>query len=106
MGEIQQHYIKLSHFWCKKTGQANYSVKSVKDVYSIIIPHFIKYQILTQKQADFELFKAINILLPIFSKYPLQGTKKFNFMDFCKVVELMKNKVHLTSEGLEEIRKN
>jgi hypothetical protein len=52
------------------------------------------------------LTDTINILLPIFSKYPLQGTKKFNFMDFCKVVELMKNKVHLTSEGLEEIRKN
>jgi hypothetical protein len=26
-------------------------------------------------------------------------------MDFGKVVELMKNKAHLTSEGLEEIRK-
>jgi hypothetical protein len=26
-------------------------------------------------------------------------------MDFCKVVELMKNKAHLTSEGLEDIRK-
>lgn len=52
-----------------------------------------------------KLTDIINILLPIFSKYPLQGTKKLNFMDFCKVVELMKNKAHLTPEGLEEIRK-
>jgi hypothetical protein len=51
------------------------------------------------------LTDVINILLPIFSKYPLQGTKKLNFQDFCKVVELMQNKAHLTSEGLEEIRK-
>jgi len=43
----------------KKTGQVNYTVKSVKDIYSSIIPHFSKYQLLTKKQADFELFKAI-----------------------------------------------
>ena len=221
----------------KKTGQANYSVKSVKDIYSIIIPHFTKYQLLTQKQTDFEIFKEIvnliiqnqhitldglkkivelraslnnglskalaenfsnikpverpkfeltknidfnwlvgfidgegcfhvnitpsktktgfavqinfnivqhirdssllmkiqrclgcgnifqipeksrtnfvvtnltdiiEIILPIFSKYPLQGTKKLNLVDFCKVVELMKNKAHLTFEGLEEIKR-
>jgi len=27
-----------------------------------------------------------------------------DFADFCKVAELMKNKAHLTQEGLEEIR--
>ena len=26
-------------------------------------------------------------------------------MDFCKIVDIMRNKRHLTSEGLEEIRK-
>jgi hypothetical protein len=213
----------------KKRGHANYAVRNVKDIYSFIIPHFNKYPLLTQKQADFELFQTIvnliiqnqhttpdglkkivelraslnkgisgelaknfpniqpverpkveltknidlnwlvgfidgegcfsvyifpsktkigfavqlnfnivqhirdsslliniqrclgcgsiiqipeksrvnfvvvkltdiiNILLPIFSKYPLQGTKNLNFMDFCKIVDIMKNKRHLTS---------
>jgi hypothetical protein len=44
-----------------------------------------------------KLTDIINILLPIFSKYPLQGTKNLNFMDFCKIVDIMKNKRHLTS---------
>ena len=221
----------------RKTGQANYTVKSVKDIHSTIIPHFDKYPLLTQKYADFELFKTIvnlilqnqhltedglikilelrsspnkglsvelaknfpsikpverplvkitenidlnwlvgfidgegcfyvnitpsktkvgfavqinlsivqhirdnslllnihkflgcgyivqipekarvnylvakltdiiDIILPIFKKYPLQGTKNLNFLDFCEIVELIKNKDHLTSEGLEKIRK-
>lgn len=32
-----------------------YSVQSLKDIYNVIIPHFSKYPILTQKRADFEL---------------------------------------------------
>ena len=57
-----------------------------------------------------------------FDKYPLLtpgvGNKKFNFQDFCKVAELMKDKAHLTDSppllggnhpvgdsGLEQIRK-
>ena len=31
------------------------------------------------------------------------GCKKLNYRDFCKAAELMKNKVHLTSQGLNEI---
>jgi hypothetical protein len=32
------------------------------------------------------------------------GVKRENFYDFCKVAELMKEKAHLTKEGLEQIR--
>jgi hypothetical protein len=28
-----------------------------------------------------------------------------DYADFCKVAELMKNKAHLTAEGLEQIKK-
>lgn len=39
-----------------------YSVKSYKDL-SIVISHFKKYPLITQKWADFELFnKAFNLL--------------------------------------------
>jgi hypothetical protein len=44
-------------------------------------------------------------IIPLFGKYPLQGVKRKNFEDFKKVALLMQSKAHLTSEGLEEIRK-
>jgi LAGLIDADG endonuclease len=36
-----------------------YKVGSLKDLTKTIIPHFEKYILLTQKRADFELFKQI-----------------------------------------------
>jgi hypothetical protein len=56
---------------------AFYSVSSIKDLVQIIIPHFLKYPLLTQKGADFILFKQI--------------------------VELMEKKAHLTNEGFNQI---
>lgn len=56
---------------------AFYSVYDVKNLLQTIIPHFIKYPLLTQKGADFILFK--------------------------KIVELMNNKIHLTIEGIHQI---
>jgi hypothetical protein len=61
----------------KTRNSVSYSVKSIKDITTIIIPHFIKYKLLTQKAADFILFK--------------------------KIVELINTKVHLTSEGIHQI---
>lgn len=46
-----------------------------------------------------------NIIIPLFTKFPLHGTKHFDFTDFVKAAELMKNKLHLTLEGLDEIKK-
>jgi len=54
-----------------------YRVASIHDLTNIVIPHFIKYPLITQKQADFLLFK--------------------------KVIELINNKEHLTLEGLLKI---
>jgi hypothetical protein len=45
-------------------------------------------------------------IIPFFQKYLLQGTKRLDFEDLCKVVKLMKSQTHLTSEGLEQIKKN
>lgn len=44
------------------------------------------------------------ILIPLFNKYPLQGAKRLDYADFVKTAELMKNKAHLTMEGLDQIR--
>jgi len=45
--------------------------------FNVIIPHFIKYPLVTQKRADFELFT--------------------------KIVEILKNKGHIESKGLQQI---
>lgn len=42
-------------------------------------------------------------VLPFFTKYPLMGTKKLDFSDWHKVAELIRNKIHLTKEGVNEI---
>jgi len=52
-------------------------VSSLEQLTTIIIPHFIKYPLITQKLADFLLFKA--------------------------VVDMTNNKEHLTIEGLHKI---
>ena len=57
--------------------EVSFRVNSFQDLTKIIIPHFSNYPLLTQKSADFKLFK--------------------------KVIELMLNKAHLTTEGLQEI---
>lgn len=54
-----------------------YTVQSIKDLVTVIIPHFTKYPLLTQKQADFILFSS--------------------------VVSLINNKLHLTEEGISKI---
>ena len=59
-------------------------------------PNEVKYVI-------YKFGDICNILITLFLKYPLQGVKSLNFSDFCKVANLMINKVHLTKEGLEEI---
>ena len=46
---------------------------------------------------------VFNIIIPFFQNYSLQGNKKLNFLDFIKVAHLIKNKAHLTVEGLDKI---
>lgn len=38
-------------------------------------------------------------IIPLFDKYPIQGLKYLNYLDFVKVSELMKNNFHLTIKG-------
>jgi hypothetical protein len=54
-----------------------FSVRKIDDIINIVIPHFEKYPLLTQKAADFILFKEI--------------------------IELMRKKEHLSFKGLQQI---
>jgi LAGLIDADG endonuclease len=42
------------------------------------------------------------IIIPFFFNYYLQGSKFFNFKIFVKISDFMKNKAHLTQEGLDK----
>ena len=76
---------KIQHFFKgigkisirKKDNAVYFTVKSVKDLMNVIIPHFDKYHLLTEKQTDFVLFKEI--------------------------VTMMSKKQHLDAEGLNKI---
>lgn len=61
----------------KNTGSVIYSVSSVKDLISVIIPHFIKYPLRSAKNVDFKLWQ--------------------------QCIELIFNKRHLTKDGLNQI---
>jgi hypothetical protein len=43
-------------------------------------------------------------IIAFFEKYPIQGVKSLDSTEFKRVAELMKNKDHLSQEGLEQIR--
>jgi hypothetical protein len=74
--KVQQFFGNIGSV-SESENMAFYSVSSVKDLVKTIIPHFLKYPLLTQKGADYILFKQI--------------------------VDLMENKAHLTIEGINQI---
>jgi hypothetical protein len=45
-----------------------------------------------------------NKIIPMFTQYPMLGTKQADFLDFCMIAKLMENKEHLTKEGVERIK--
>ena len=57
---------------------------------------------------DFRVTKfddIANKIIPFFYLHLIQGVKVLDFVDFCQVADMMKNKQHLTEEGLEQIKK-
>lgn len=60
-------------------------------------PHY-KYKVSNFK----DIYSKV---VPFFKKHPLQAKKKYSFEVFCQAAELIKDKKHLTKEGVEEIRK-
>jgi hypothetical protein len=46
-----------------------------------------------------------NKILPVFRNNTIQGIKYFDYLDFLKAVNIIKENKHLTPEGLDEIQK-
>lgn len=70
---------------------------------------FFGYGRLSRKRDVYEFqvskFSDIERVLAFFEKYPILGEKAKDFSDFRIVAGLMKNRVHLTEEGVAKIRK-
>lgn len=47
----------------------------------------------------------IERIIPFFQKYPIVGVKELDFADWCEVAEMIKDKKHLSAEGLDKIKK-
>jgi len=51
-----------------------------------------------------QLSDIINIIIPLFTKYPILGIKGKDFEDFCLVSDLMNKGAHLEEQGLAKIK--
>jgi len=71
------NYFKCGNLSKNKQGMTVFTVQDISSIFNIIIPHFLKY--------------------------PLQGTKHLDFLDFYKVAEIVQGKKHLTEDGFKEI---
>lgn len=52
----------------------------------------------------FSFSDIFNRIVPFFAEHNIIGEKAKDFDDFCLVANLIKDKSHLTSEGLDRIR--
>lgn len=61
-----------------------------------------------ENKVDFQILKfkdLIDKVIPLFQTIPLQGVKSKDWADFCKAVEIIRIKKHLTNEGLDLLHK-
>jgi hypothetical protein len=69
---------------------------------------FDKYIYTTENAVNFQITNftdIMNIIIPFFEQYPIEGIKKLDYVDFQTVGDLMLNKEHLTQSGLDKIIK-
>lgn len=45
----------------------------------------------------------INVIIPFFDKYSINGVKHIDYLDWCKIAKLMNEGSHLTIEGIDLI---
>ena len=114
------------------SGEGNFDVRIAQSTNKIGYRVQLRFRI-TQHERDIKLMKSIitqlgsgsiykypkvpavsitlvkfsditNIIIPFFNKYPLLGVKLYDYLDWCKIHNLMNDGSHLTPEGLNIIR--
>jgi hypothetical protein len=53
-----------------------YSIQSIRDIIEVIIPHFDRYPLITQKKADYLLFKQAIVLLNLKLQSNIEGVRQ------------------------------
>lgn len=56
---------------------------------------------------EFQILKLKDLsdkVVPLFQNISLQGMKSQDFADFCKAIDIMKVKEHLTNKGLNQLK--
>lgn len=46
----------------------------------------------------------LNTIIKLFNEHPIEGVKYLDYLDFVKAVELLNNKLHLTENGLNQLK--
>lgn len=75
----------------------------------ISLAEYLKCGVISKHSKNAIVFKVTKFsdlnqnIIPFFSRYPIIGVKSKDFSDFCKVADIMKEKGHLTTEGLNQI---
>jgi hypothetical protein len=75
--EIKSFFNEIGSVSLSKNNAVIYKVQNIKDIMCVIIPHFDKYPLITRKYTDYILWKSI--------------------------IKLIKNKEHLTKNGILDI---
>nr|QCW06885.1 hypothetical protein [Drechslerella brochopaga] len=75
--DLKNYFGGAGNIWKNGENTFKYKIESLELISNIIIPHFDKYPLVTQKLGDYLLFKT--------------------------VVNMMKNKEHLTDQGVKKI---
>jgi len=68
--------------------------------------HLRKKVNISNKTVSFQVTKIsdlIEVIIPFFEKYPIQGVKSLDFLEFKKVAILIRDKKHLSIEGFNKI---
>ena len=104
-GKVQLRYAINLHIREKDViiGLANY-IKDYEDKHlnqqSVKYVHFTKTSVAIQ---IINFSDIVNVIIPFFDKYQIQGQKKLDFNDFKKVSDIMIRKGHLTDQGYNRI---
>ena len=97
------------HFHIKLSEQDRELLETVRDTLGCGAVYFQKearvnhtqcYRYTVSSQRD-----ILGIIIPFFQQHPLHlPSKRSSFKTFCQIANLVKQKRHLTKEGIEEIR--
>ena len=97
------------HFYIKLRGDHLTLLRKVRKSFGCgVIYHQVEKRINHSECFRFEINSQKDIhgvLLPFFDQHPLQSPKKKDYQVFRKVALMVKERKHLTEEGLNQIRK-